>query len=121
MTDDEIDERISSILRRSIIALFVASIILVISLAADIFCNQQEKYYWLQRSGSLVAILSATAEYWLSQIYADIHPAPSSYVAEDKWNIKYGSKYNALSYLGLAFLILGTIVWGYGDIPFKNS
>ena len=121
MTDNEIDERISNILRRSKIALYVAFLILSISLAADILNSQQEKYYWLQRSGSLVAILSATAEFWLSQIYAVIHPSPSSYVAEDKWNIKYGSKYKTLSYLGLAFLILGTIIWGYGDIPFKNS
>lgn len=121
MTDKEIDQGIRKTIRNSIIVLIGTFIFVVVCLYIDFISASEDRYYWFQRSGSVAVLLSAGVEFWLSKHNADINPAPSSYAAEEKWNKKYGSKFNGLSVIALMFLIGGTFIWGYGDIPFKNS
>ena len=119
MRDDEIDEYIRNTLSSCIPLLSIALVAVLISLATDILCKEGEPRFWFQRSGSIMVLMTAWVEYKLSRINADINPPPSGYVAELKWREKYGKRYKTISYVALGFIVLGTFIWGYGDIPFK--
>ena len=122
MTDDEIDEKIRKTLSSSVPILWISFGIVVASLITNLFMLQdKDPYYWFQRSGALMVLLSAWVEYKLSQISGDINQPPSGYSAEIKYAEKYGDRYRNIQYVALGSLIAGTVIWGYGDIPFKAS
>lgn len=70
---------------------------------------------WFQRSGSLVVLFAALAEYVVFKTYDYISPSEAAYVVPfdtPKW---YKKLYNAISIMGLVLLVSGTVIWGYGD------
>ena len=121
MTEAELEEKIKKTLHDSVVVLIVAGFIALVSLICDFSGSCGSNMYSFQRSGAVAVLLAAGVEYWLSQISAEINPPTSSYVAETKWKEKYGGKFSCLSVAAICFLVGGTFIWGYGDIPFKNS
>ncbi len=82
-------------------------LIFLISLYWD--CNEtSEKMYWLQRSGSVITIMG---------IYIAFHESRESIKVIDKELFLN----NELPYkiISLVYVVIGTFLWGYGDIPFK--
>jgi len=121
MTDDEIDRKIRDTFSYCMPVFGMALVFPIISLAIDIFGKGANPLYWFQRSGAVAVFLAAWGEYKLYQINIIINPSPSGWASEPKWRNKYGSKYKYFSYTALGLVIVGTLVWGYGDLPFKIS
>lgn len=71
---------------------------------------------WFQRSGSLVVILAAYAEYILFMTYDYISPSNAAYVVPFDVPTWYKHFYNIISRIALTLLVVGTVIWGYGDL-----
>lgn len=121
MTEHEIEASIKKSLRIAVPLLIIAFVVPVVSVLFDLCATRSDPFYWFQRSGSITVLFAVIAEYFLFRVGADINPPPSSYVAEMKWNDKYGAKHRTCSVLALVLVVLGTFIWGYGDIPFRAS
>ena len=70
---------------------------------------------WFQRSGSLVVLFAALSEYVVFKTYDYISPSEAAYSVPfdtPKW---YKKLYNIISTIGAILIIMGTIIWGYGD------
>ena len=85
------------------------------------FIKSEIQGEWFQRSGSLMVVLGAFVEYRLIlmgkyfNIVGTVFDMP--FIAPESYN-KY---YNTISFLILSGIVIGTLIWGYGDIPFKNA
>lgn len=94
-----------------VVAIFVA----VISVIADYY---SANYDWFARSGAIAVLLAAIVEYRISShIYDDIYRA----IAQQKHSgfatkAKKSKNRSILSFITHTVLILGTIIWGYGDL-----
>lgn len=121
MTDQEIEASIKRNLRIAVSLLIFAFVVPVISVLLDFCATRSDPFYWFQRSGSITVLFAVIAEYFLFRVDGDINPPPSSYVAEMKWNDRYGDKHRFCSVLALMLAVLGTFIWGYGDILFRAS
>jgi hypothetical protein len=121
VTDDEIEKNICRTLLLCRPLILIAILSLIVSLIIDVNYTGNEPYFWFQRSGAVMVLFAAWAEYKLSHIYNDINPPPSSYVAERRWGDKYGKEFKLISYAAVILIVAGTFIWGYGDIPFKSS
>ena len=100
-------ESTKSIILHVVIPSILCLIIFIISLCLDIL-NQQPNMFWLQRSGSMITILGA----WIA-----FHEAKESMkVVDGNLFIETELPYK---YISLVLVVLGTVLWGYGDIPFK--
>lgn len=71
---------------------------------------------WFQRSGSLVVILAAYAEYILFKTYDYISPSEAAYAVPFDVPSWYKHFYNVVSGVALTLLVVGTVIWGYGDL-----
>ena len=85
----------------------ICIVVFLISLCLDL-SGQNSQMFWLQRSGSIITILGA----WIA-----FHESRESMKMVD------GSLYIETElpyrYISLIMIALGTVLWGYGDIPFK--
>jgi hypothetical protein len=74
---------------------------------------------WIQRSGSCMAVFGLLAEARAVNCFFILHPRglPSESINEAiKIYDKHPKRLNLISFLVIA---MGTLIWGYGDIPFK--
>lgn len=77
---------------------------------------------WFQRSGATIVLLAAILEYRHLHIYSKpIHRAVQSGALTHGKSLSFLSKFRdrAIGRCGIIYLVLGTLIWGYGDIPFK--
>jgi hypothetical protein len=94
-------------------------IIIVTSIIASYYCYLGE-YDWLQRSGSLVVAIAVILEYMHVKVFNPVGTQGGILDGGLSFN---GSKLIAKVYKSVwkanyFLLILGTLIWGYGDIPF---
>lgn len=106
----------------------IAYVIALLTLALGIFLSiRQSDWSWLSRSGSLIVIngiiltsqqiiehiqlLKQRQMRWGSQFYRD-------WVTEDKHHLTHDDSNTTwrLEKYGLYMLIIGTLVWGFGDL-----
>lgn len=76
---------------------------------------------WFQRSGSLVVLCAAIIEYILFRINISATPASGDKTAsgsDRKTSAMYLRYILALKYITAVVAIVGTIIWGYGDLIF---
>ena len=82
-------------------------VVFLTSLYLDI-TNQSSEMFWLQRSGSIITILGA----WIA-----------FHESRESMKVVNGSLYIDTElpyrYISLIMITVGTVLWGYGDIPFK--
>ena len=71
---------------------------------------------WFQRSGSISVLFGVWAEYNLSKVNEHINL--SGIVVSDQTELseRYKLRYRIAQYLGVVLAIVGTIIWGYGDL-----
>lgn len=86
--------------------LIICCIIFLLSLTADLFLQEQQ--FWLQRSGSIITILGA----WVA-----FHESRESIKLID--DCLFMNNELPYKWLSLVCIIVGTLLWGYGDLPFK--
>jgi hypothetical protein len=69
---------------------------------------------WFQRSGSLVVLFAAIGEYYVSIMRATLRPA--GYVGITAMENELSFTVKCYHFAALALVIIGTIIWGYGDL-----
>ena len=77
---------------------------------------------WFQRSGSLTVLFAVWAEYKIFKVHTLTMPmSEGGETYQDAAHTgvlktKYGKKLNAINFVSVSLVILGTIIWGYGDL-----
>jgi len=71
---------------------------------------------WFQRSGSLTVIFAVWFEYNLSKINEHINLSGIVIDEQQALSEKYSFRYKSAQYIGVVLAIMGTIIWGYGDL-----
>jgi len=89
--------------------------------APDLMPEKETIGSWFQRSGSIVVALAVWIEIKNESISGYIHPTGLVSSEYGEFKKKYGSCFNSIKLIGFSFAILGTIIWGYGDIPFNSA
>ena len=114
----------------SIVRMYIPDIILfamlLITLAISLFASIYHcggSIDWFQRSGSVVTVLSAILEYRHLNIF-EKSPTQQCVLSGSLSGVPSMTFLAKIrQYIGsscLYTLAAGTIIWGYGDIPFKN-
>jgi len=76
---------------------------------------------WFQRSGSILVLFSVITEFILLSMHTTFYPGENTVTDTVDDNIQnYKLPYDILSVLTASFSIIGTIIWGYGDIIVKS-
>ena len=75
---------------------------------------------WFQRSGSVTVVLAVSIEFFLLRVESNINPTNDT--PSQVWELgeKYRFWFNAAQVSAITMAVIGTIIWGYGDI-FKNT
>lgn len=102
-------EQLSSKLINFWTPLFICSLIFITSLYFDLI-DTGEKMFWLQRSGAIITILGTWTAYHESK--------ESMKIIGNTLFIETQLIYKIIS---LILIVIGTVLWGYGDIPFRND
>lgn len=114
-----LEQNITSAILKAIILLVVGYLVVFFSLYKDINSSETSLNFWFQRSGSVAVLLSALAEFCLLKVNPiDINPPKLAYVADTEYSERYGAIFNLTSCWAVGTLVVGTLIWGYGDIPF---
>jgi len=74
---------------------------------------------WFQRSGSLMVVLAAIAEYKLITMYDYFDLFNTKCTVPVDLPKMYNSMYLLVTKFSATAMILGTIIWGYGDVIYK--
>ena len=103
------------------ILLFIAYVIMLVSAIASVKTGNA---LWFSRSGSLVVLISAFIQfrnYSTQQKLNEIAQESTAYYGAEpeKWKIPKIRK--TFDKVVLFTIVLGTVVWGYGDLLFKNT
>jgi NADH:ubiquinone oxidoreductase subunit 6 (subunit J) len=71
---------------------------------------------WFQRSGSVSVLLVIIAEYILG--FIGIHVNAVGLIVKEQEEIikKYKKIHTIAKYIGLVLAVIGTFIWGYGDL-----
>ena len=102
--------------------LLVLSVAIPISAWHGIFKYDADVNIWFQRSGSLMVLFAVWLEYKLFKISNLTNPTSESGVTwqdlahRDALNTKYDNKIKIYKYITAVLAIIGTVIWGYGDI-----
>ena len=75
---------------------------------------------WFQRSGSIIVLLGSLAEYCSFKMHNVFSPIHLSNEPLFNTKLKYCLQAKWLMVISAIFISFGTIVWGYGDLFYKN-
>lgn len=76
---------------------------------------------WFQRSGSVMVIAAIWVEFILLKISPFIDPSESAYAVPFEVPPVYRRWFRGLSGAAVVFALLGTVIWGYGDLFFPEG
>lgn len=97
--------------------LFAAILIALCSVVGDLF---SDNYSWFARSGSIVVLLAIIVEFRVStHVYDDIQRAQFLSKKIDlsmPLKAKPSKQKKRISCVAHSMVIIGTIIWGYGDL-----
>jgi hypothetical protein len=95
----------------------IAILIAIISIVSDYYSNN---YNWFARSGSIVVLLAAFVEFKISShIYDDIQRAQFMQTKIEMpvpFKAKPTKAKRKVSLAAHILLVIGTVIWGYGDL-----
>jgi hypothetical protein len=111
-------ESIKIILIQCGLFLFVAIAVSVFAALCPLIPASESQSTWFQRSGSVVIVLAVWVQFKLQpvQTYFDV----DAYSVPLTLPKTYCRSYSFLSIINLFAMVLGTVIWGYGDILLKN-
>jgi len=76
---------------------------------------------WFQRSGSLIVVCALWLEFNLFKVNDLVNPTGIITEDGDRFFIRYGRYFSTLKYVGAVVALIGTIIWGYGDLFAASS
>jgi hypothetical protein len=71
---------------------------------------------WFQRSGSIVTVFAVYIQFELLSIQGFVNPNGIISEEQGERHEKYHIFYDVISLFDIALIIIGTLIWGYGDI-----
>ncbi len=97
---------------------FIILALAIPTLAAMDFLNYfgDSTNIWFQRSGSLMVFAAVIAEFYVSKMRETIRPA--DYVGIHPLESAYSKQVSFLNGISIFLALVGTLIWGYGDIPY---
>ncbi|MFT6655290.1 MAG: hypothetical protein ACJAWI_002063 [Marinomonas primoryensis] len=112
---------ISKVLYQVAIALIIGALLPICTLIIPWQPEGEALATWFQRSGSILVVITVFCEFKLLKISSSVDPGEST--------ITYGHNvgdlqlkcYRFLSSSVLFLAIVGTLIWGYGDIPLRKT
>jgi len=102
------------------ILLFAASVPFVAFFMPSLVPEGETIASWFQRSGAIVVALAVWVELKNNSINSYIYPSGIGSSNFGILNSEYKFYFLAVRWFGFFLAISGTIIWGYGDIPFKH-
>ena len=120
MEVDEEDNIKKTLLQSSLLILF-GIIPPLLALTTDWRPEGENMASWFQRSGSILVIFSVLVEFKLLTLFSTFYPGAEAMLWTDTIAKKYYKKYLFVTYLSAILAIIGTIIWGYGDVLIKNT
>lgn len=75
---------------------------------------------WFQRSGSITVMLAVSIEFFLLRIESHINPENNTPSRVWELGETYRYWFNLIQIMAVVLAIIGTVIWGYGDL-FKNT
>jgi hypothetical protein len=110
---------VNKILFQTIIIVILSILVPVISFFVPWQPSGETLASWFQRSGSILVGLSVFAEFRLLSIHSTVNPGAGVMTFNNGTSVKQKKAYEILSSVVFVLAIFGTIIWGYGDIPFR--
>ena len=71
---------------------------------------------WFQRSGSTAVFFAVFAEWKAAKMFDELNPSGLVDQTLDSTRDKYLQQVKYYNYIALFLVVLGTVVWGYGDL-----
>lgn len=105
----------------SVFLVFAAALSFVALVWPDISPARDTFGAWFQRSGSVMVVGAIWVEFILFKIKPFINPSESAYVVPFEVPQVYRKWFKALSGAAVFFALLGTLIWGYGDLFFTED
>ena len=118
---NDLDQDIRSAICKSLLFSCAGVLSIIVSLYIELNPPNANINYWFQRGGSVAVLLSALVEYQLLKVNPDINYAKSAFAAETEYKERYGRIFGFAMYLATGTFAIGTLIWGYGDIPFIET
>lgn len=112
---------ISKVLKQVGIVLVVGALVPFFALIIPWQPEGETLASWFQRSGSILVVITVFSEFKLLSIYSTVYPGGSTVTygnAVSEIQIRF---YKILSSFVFFLAIMGTLIWGYGDIPLRNT
>lgn len=76
---------------------------------------------WFSRSGAAMVVLSLLAEANALKIFNIFHPSGFVDISFKDFEEKFNKWPALLNKIAFTLIAIGTLIWGYGDILFKNA
>ncbi|MBQ0761395.1 MAG: hypothetical protein KBT78_01015 [Marinobacter psychrophilus] len=111
-----IDEKIFWALIQSIPLLLIAALIPFLATVEALRPEAEDTALWFQRSGSLTVLFAVLSEFRLQTVDEHINPRGIWDSFQENMKQKYSRKHFLLSAISVLLAIIGTIIWGYGDL-----
>ena len=96
--------------------LFLAFLAPVLAYNSMFIFGNDKPEIWFQRSGSITVFFAVWAEYGLSKINGHVNPTGVIVSQQVELSEKYKTPYYIAKYLGVIMALIGTLIWGYGDL-----
>ncbi len=100
----------------------IFAVLLIPFLSANSFQKPMEEAvsFWFQRSGSLMVLLAVWVEFRLFKVSGDIFPSGLFLEQEYDLGLRYRLRFNIIKYTAVIGALIGTVIWGYGDILYQE-
>ena len=97
-----------------IVLLCVAFLVVSTSFILSIYDDEN---FWFMRSGSIMVLLAVVVEYRLNQhTLKNINKKHKMSGANGfTWNLLNSKEHNKIAIVTHSFVVIGTLIWGYGD------
>lgn len=92
-----------------------------LSICIDLMPDKENLASWFQRSGSIMVVLAVWAEFKLLAIEGYISPSGTAYVVPFDTPAYFKTLYKVVSVTLVVAIIIGTVIWGYGDLLIRST
>jgi|TARA_R110001599_G_scaffold225392_1_gene424562 hypothetical protein len=99
----------------------VISIVPLLAVFGVLKPEQESAGIWFQRCGSIVVLLGSLAEYYSFKMHSVFSPEHLANEPLFNTKLKYCLQAKRLMAISALFIAMGTVIWGYGDLFFKNA
>ncbi|MAC84264.1 MAG: hypothetical protein CL624_09025 [Arcobacter sp.] len=103
-------------IRISLISILIFICIYILIL---FFPLENDYLIWFQRSGSIIVTFAVFLEMWNNKIDIYLNPSGLTFSEHETFKNRFSVAYLCIKYFGFILAVIGTIIWGYGDLILK--